>query len=289
MPDFCDYAYERSHSDCLWDIECTKIQQGGNFVKRFISIATRHKGFCGAASFVLAVALILWTVNSPAIVGASAAVRELPIYNVQRDNKTVSLTFDAAWGNEDTQELIDILDTYGVKATFFLVGDWVDRYPESVRQLYDAGMEIANHSNTHPHMSKLSDKEIVNEVTLCNEKIEAITGEPVTLFRCPYGEYDDNVVSTINDMGIDVIQWNVDSLDWKDLSAEDIYSRVTQNVVPGSIVLFHNAALHTPEALPDIIEFLLAEGYEIVPVSEILLTGEYEINNAGMMVAKETA
>lgn len=203
--------------------------------------------------------------------------------------KLLLRTFALPWGNEDTQELIDILNTYGVKATFFLVGDWVDKYPESVKQLYDAGMEIANHSDTHPHMSKLSDKEIMDEVTLCNEKIEAITGEPVELFRCPYGEYDDNVISTINDMGIDVIQWNVDSLDWKDLSAEDIYIRVTSNVVPGSIVLFHNAALHTPEALADIIEFLLAEGYEIVPVSELLLTGEYEIDNAGMMVAKETA
>ncbi len=240
-------------------------------------------------ALVAAVALIFWAVNSPALVGAAASTRELPIYNVQRDNKTVSLTFDAAWGNEDTQELIDILNTYGVKATFFLVGDWVEKYPESVKQLYDAGMEIANHSDTHPHMAKLSDKEIMNEVTYCNEKIEAITGEPVKLFRCPYGEYDDNVISTINGMGIDVIQWNVDSLDWKDLSAEDIRIRVTSNVVPGSIVLFHNAAKHTPEALPAIIEYLLAEGYEIVPVSEILLTGEYEIDNAGMMVAKEAA
>ena len=165
----------------------------------------------------------------------------------------------------------------------------MDKYPESVKQLYDAGMEIANHSDSHPHMSKLSDKEIMNEVTLCNEKIETITGETVKLFRCPYGEYDDNVISTINNMGIDVIQWNVDSLDWKDLSAEDIYVRVTSNVVPGSIVLFHNAALHTPEALADIIEYLLSEGYEIVPVSELLLTGEYEIDHAGMMISKESA
>lgn len=100
-----------------------------------------------------------------------------------------------------------------MKATFFLVGDWVEKYPESVKQLYDAGMEIANHSDTHPHMSKLSTKEIMNEVMLCNEKIEAITGEPVELFRCPYGEYDDDVISTINDMGVHVIQWNVERHD----------------------------------------------------------------------------
>ena len=258
-------------------------------MNKFRLFLRRHRRLMSSAAFLTAVALIFWAVNSPALIGASAATRELPIYNVQRDNKTVSLTFDAAWGNEDTQQLIDIPDTYGVKATFFLVGEWVDKYPESVKQLHDAGHEIANHSDTHPHMSKLSDKEIMNEVTLCNEKIEAITGEPVTLFRCPYGEYDDNVISTINGMDINVIQWNVDSLDWKDLSADDIRMRVTSNVVPGSIVLFHNAAKNTPEALPGILEYLLAEGYEIVPVSEILLTGEYEIDHAGMMVKKASA
>ena len=169
-------------------------------------------GLCLTCGFVLAIALIFWAVNSPTIVGASAASRELPIYNVQRDNKTVSLTFDAAWGNEDTEELINILDTYGVKATIFLVGEWVDKYPESVKQLADAGHEIANHSDTHPHMSKLSDKQIMEEVSLCNEKIEAITGERVTLFRCPYGEYDDNVIVAVRDMGVDPIQWDVETL-----------------------------------------------------------------------------
>lgn len=249
----------------------------------------RYRGALGPIALVLAVVAIFWAVNSPAIVGASAATRELPIYSVKRDNKTVSLTFDAAWGNEDTQELINILNTYGVKATFFLVGQWVDKYPESVKQLFDAGMEIGNHSNEHPHMAKLSDKQIIDEVTACNEKIEAITGTAPTLFRCPYGEYDDDVIKSVSDLNMYSIQWNVDSLDWKDLSATDIYSRVTENVVPGSIVLFHNAAKHTPEALADIIEYLLAEGYEIVPVSEILLTGEYEIDHTGMMCAAGTA
>ena len=179
-------------------------------MNKFTHILRRHRGSLGSVALVLAVALIFWAVNSPAIVGASAATRELPIYNVQRDNKAVSLTFDAAWGNEDTQELIDILNSYGVKATFFLVGEWVDKYPESVQQLYDAGMEIGNHSDSHPHMAKLSDKEIMNETAYCNEKIQAITGEEVKLFRCPYGEYDDNVISTINGMGMNVIQWNVE-------------------------------------------------------------------------------
>lgn len=165
----------------------------------------------------------------------------------------------------------------------------MDKYPESVKALYDAGMEIGNHSDDHPHMAKLSDSEIVEQVTSCNSKIEAITGEPVTLFRCPYGEYDDDVISTVKSLGMETIQWNVDSLDWKDLSAEDIHIRVTDKVVPGSVILFHNAALHTPEALPGIIEYLLAEGYDIVPVSELLLDGSYTIDNTGMMCPDEEA
>ena len=252
-------------------------------------ITIKHRKLWGGIGLVLVVVMIFWLVNSPVIVGASASSRELPIYCVQRDNKAVALTFDAAWGNEDTQTLIDILNSYHVKATFFLVGQWVDKYPESVKALNDAGMEIENHSNTHPHMSKLSDSQIIDEISTCSSKIETITGKDVTLFRCPYGEYDDTVISAINSLGIYPIQWNVDSLDWKDLSAGEIYNRVTSKVVPGSIILFHNAAKNTPEALPDIIEYLIANGYEIVPVSELLLTGDYQIDNAGMMCAGKSA
>lgn len=249
----------------------------------------RHRKLMGGLALFLAVAAIFWAVNSPAVVGASAATRELPIYSVQRDNKCVSLTFDAAWGNEDTEQLIDILESYGVTATFFLVGEWVDKYPESVKALYDAGMELGNHSDDHPHMAKLSDDQIIRQITSCNEKIEAITGEPVTLFRCPYGEYDDDVIRTVRELGISTIQWDVDSLDWKDLSAEEIQRRVTEKTGPGSIILFHNAALNTPAALPGIIEYLLAEGYDIVPVSELLLSGNYSLDHTGRMFPAEEA
>lgn len=230
---------------------------------------------------IIAVIAIFSVINHPKIVGASAVTRQLPIYCVQRDNKAVSLTFDAAWGNEDTQQLIDIFDEYGIKATFFVVGDWVTKYPESVKALHDAGHEVMNHSDDHAHFNQLSSDRIIANITACNEKIASVTGVTPTLFRAPYGEYDDNVISTINSMGIHTIQWDVDSLDWKDLSADEIYNRVTSKVQPGSIVLFHNAALHTPEALPSIIEYLLQNGYDIVPVSEIILNGDYTIDHTG--------
>ncbi len=256
---------------------------------RIRSILMNHRRSLGPAALVLAVIAIFWVVNSPAVVGVSASAKELPIYCVQRSNKAVSLTFDAAWGNEDTQKLIDILNRYGVKATFFLVGQWVDKYPESVKALSDAGMEIGNHSDTHPHMAKLSEKQIIDEVSLCTGKIQAITGQEVKVFRCPYGEYDDEVITSLRNMGIYPIQWDVDSLDWKDLSADEIYKRVTTKVEAGSIVLFHNAGEHTPEALPGIIEYLLSEGYEIVPVSELLLPGEYDTDNTGRMISINNA
>ncbi|MBQ8217737.1 MAG: polysaccharide deacetylase family protein [Oscillospiraceae bacterium] len=224
---------------------------------------------------------MFWTVNNPAIVGASASTRLLPVYSVQRDDKVVALSFDAAWGNEDTQTLIDILNRYEINTTFFLVGEWVDKFPESVKALHDAGNEIMNHSSDHAHFSKLSEDEIVADISRCNEKIAAITGVAPTLFRCPYGEYDDHVINAVNSMGMTAVQWNVDSLDWKGISAEEIKSRVLKNISPGSIVLFHNAAENTPAALPGIIEGLLAEGYTIVPISQILLDGDYTIDHTG--------
>ncbi|MDR1131509.1 MAG: polysaccharide deacetylase family protein [Oscillospiraceae bacterium] len=252
-----------------------KIYRAGSWLKR-------HKKETVA---ILALGFLFglpWLIDSPAIVGASATQRELPIYCVDRDNKAVSLTFDAAWGNEDTQTLIGILGNYNIKATFFVVGAWVDKYPESVKALSDAGHEVMSHSDDHAHFSMLDETRIIENLNACNDKIERVTGVRPTLFRCPYGEYDDHVIRTVNAIGMTAIQWNVDSLDWKGISAPEISQRVLGKVVPGSIVLFHNAAENTPAALPGIIEGLIADGYSIVPVSEILLTGEYEIDHTGM-------
>ena len=230
---------------------------------------------------LLCAAAMFYVVNHPAVIGASATTRQLPIYCVQRDQKVVALSFDAAWGNEDTQQLIDILGKYNVKVTFFVVGEWVDKYPESVKALSDAGHEVMNHSSDHAHFNSLSAEEIVADINACNDKIEAVTGIRPTLFRPPYGEYDDHVITAVRGMGMEPIQWDVDSLDWKELSASEITKRVTGKVQPGSIVLFHNAALHTPEALPGIIEALLRDGYTFVPISQLILNCEYTIDHTG--------
>ena len=225
----------------------------------------------------LLLALVMVTALLP--FGASAA-RELPIYCVQRNDKVVSLTFDAAWGDDHTQNLLNILNRYQVKATFFLVSTWVDAYPNWVKALADSGMEVNNHSSTHPHLTQFSYAGVQAEVNGCSDKIQAITGVRPTLFRCPYGEYNDTVIRAIRDLGVTPIQWDVDSLDWSGNSADEIKSRVLSKVKPGSIILFHNDGAHTTEALPEIIETLFARGYSIVPVSKNIYSGSYRIDES---------
>ncbi|MCD7946769.1 MAG: polysaccharide deacetylase family protein [Oscillospiraceae bacterium] len=250
-------------------------------VKKPMRIWIIRRKYWVAGGCLLLAAVMFWVVNIPSVIGVSATERQLPIYCVQRDEKVLSISFDAAWGNEDTQTLIDILGKYKIKATFFVVGSWVEKYPESVKALHDAGHEIMNHSNTHAHMTQLSKDEIIADINACNEKIEAVTGVCPTLIRPPYGEYDDNVISAIRSIGMEPIQWDVDSLDWKELASPEITQRVTSQVQSGSIVLFHNAALHTPEALPGIIEALIQDGYTFVPISQLILEQPYTIDHTG--------
>ena len=211
----------------------------------------------------------------------------LPIYNVQTDKKQIAISFDAAWGNEDTQTLIDILAKYKVKATFFLVGSWVDHYPESVKALAAAGHSIQNHSDSHPHLTEIGIENVKEEITKCNQKVQKITGTAPILLRPPYGDYNADVVSLIESIGMYPIQWSVDSLDWMDISANEIYQNVVPKIKKGDIVLFHNAAKHTPEALPRIIEQLQKQGYEFVLISDLIYKDNYRIDVNGQQVGEQ--
>lgn len=217
----------------------------------------------------------------------NAELNSLPIYCVDKaEEKVCAISFDAAWGNEDTEELIKILNEYNIKTTFFVVGSWVDKYPESVKALHDAGHEIMNHSNSHPHMTQISDEKMIEEITECDKKIEAITGKKVNLFRPPYGDYNSKVIENVDKKKHYTVQWSVDSLDWKDLSASQIHKRVTENIHPGAIVLFHNAAKNTPAALPDILKTLTDDGYKIVPVSKLIYKDNFKIDHTGKQIKK---
>lgn len=176
---------------------------------RFLIITKRH--LTVMLSLILGIGIITTSIFSYQALAAEN--RLIPIYCVDDNNqKKIALSFDAAWGNEDTEELIKILGKYNIKATFFVVGSWVDKYPESVKQLSDAGHDIENHSNSHPHMPQLSVAQMTEELNLCNEKISAITGKKPILFRAPYGDYNNSMLETVTNNGMYTIQWDVETL-----------------------------------------------------------------------------
>ena len=207
--------------------------------------------------------------------------KKLPIYKVSRDEKIVSISFDAAWGNEYTQTLLDVLKKYDVKTTFFLVGMWVDKFPESVKAIAEAGHDIGNHSDTHPHLPKQSAEKIKEQIENCNNKVEKLTGKRPILFRFPYGDYDNKSMEELENLNMYPIQWNIDSLDWKNKKCEEMCKRIIPKLSPGSIILMHNGAKYTAESLPTIIERIQSEGYKIVPISEIIHKDNYSINTQG--------
>lgn len=197
--------------------------------------------------------------NQPATT-VVAQKRELPIYSVERDDKVVSISFDASWGADKTIPILDILDQYGVKTTFFLVGGWVDKYPDMVKEIFARGHEIGNHSNTHPQMSKLGEEGIRDELRMMSDKVEKLTGVRPTLFRPPYGDYNNRVVQVSRAEGYEAVQWSIDSLDWKDRGTQDIIKRCTYKVENGDIVLFHNDSNDIVNALPTVIQHYRALG-----------------------------
>ncbi|HHV71809.1 MAG TPA: polysaccharide deacetylase family protein [Clostridia bacterium] len=205
--------------------------------------------------------------------------RLVPIYRVQQTEKKLSISFDACWGADKTEEILSILKENGdIKTTFFLTGFWLEKYPDMVKKIAEAGHEIGNHSFTHPHLNSLSEQQIKEEVTKTHNLIYQLTGQSPTLFRPPFGEYSNKVITTIESLNYKVIQWDVDSLDWKTISTENIVKRVTSQVSPGSIVLFHNNGENTTDALRQILPKLKAEGYQIVPISELIYQDNYYID-----------
>ena len=242
--------------------------------------AKRVLGGFGLLALALAVMVLMREVGAYAV-NAMTKARSLPIYSVAREEKKIAISFDCEWGTEHTDAILKALDQNDVRCTFFMVEFWTEKYPEYVKKIDEAGHEIGTHSKTHPYMSKLSEAEIRAELSSSSEAITAVTGKKVDLFRPPYGDYDNLVIDTAKSMGIYSIQWDVDSLDWKDLSATDIAMRIINGVKPGSIILCHNNGLHTAEALPLIFSTLQNRGYEFVPIGELIYRENYTIDSAG--------
>jgi len=216
--------------------------------------------------------------------------RELPIYSVETNEKKVAISFDAAWGIEFTEDILRILRERDIKTTFFLVGFWIDAHPDMLKRIADEGHEIGNHSTTHPNMAKLNEEQIRIELNTTQAKIERLAlDRAVKLFRPPFGAYNNRLIAVCNDLGFQVIQWDVDSLDWKEYGAEHLYRQVTEKVKSGSIVLFHNNAKYITQALPGILDNILERGYRIVPISELVYEDNYYIDHTGRQIKIEKA
>jgi polysaccharide deacetylase family sporulation protein PdaB len=207
--------------------------------------------------------------------------KRLPIYSVETEEKRIAISFDAAYGDQYTPQILDILDEYNVKTTFFLVGFWIDKYADMMEEIHKKGHEIGNHSTTHPQMSKLTAEEIRKELQTTGDKIKAVAGKDPILFRPPFGDYNDKVIETARELGYYSIQWDVDSLDWKEFGVEPVVDRVLNRVNKGSIILFHNNAKYVADYLPIVLDRLIKEGYTIVPVSELIIKDNYYIDHTG--------
>lgn len=212
----------------------------------------------------------------------NGTTKKLPIYSVGRDDNKISISFDCAYGADYTIKLLDILDEYNVKCTFFVVKFWAEKYPDVLKEIISRGHEVGTHSSTHPNMSKLSEDKIRYELISSIEKITEITGEKVELFRPPFGDYDNEVIKVSESLKLYTIQWDVDSIDWKDISAKEIVNRVVKRTKSGSIILCHNNALHTHEALPYIISNLQQKGFSFVKIGELIYKENYTIDSFGV-------
>lgn len=216
------------------------------------------------------------------IMTSSTFTKMLPIYNVSTQDKKIALTINCAWNADDIDSILDTLSKYNVKTTFFVVGEWVDKYPEAVKKIYESGHEIANHSNTHPHVNNLSYEENVKEILECSKKVENITGQKTNLYRGPYGEYNNTVMKAAEDNSHTVIQWNLDTLDYQGLDGDQMWDRLKNKISNGSIILMHNGTENTATALDKIIYNIQEKGFELVKVSDLIYKENYIIDSSGM-------
>lgn len=239
-------------------------------------------------SILVIMATVLLSLNFNGVSAASIyfgnSYRKVPIYSVKTKEKVVAISFDAAWGADKTEKIMEILKEHNASATFFLVGFWVENYPEIAKKIAENGFEIGTHSNTHPDMVKLNQEQMKNELIESVKQIENVTNQKVELFRAPYGSYNNTLLETAESLGLKTIQWDVDSLDWKGTSAVDMTTRILNKVFNGSIILCHNNSDHILDALPMILDRLYKRGYKVTNIGNIIYKDNYTINNQGIQI-----
>ena len=214
----------------------------------------------------------------------AATNKKLPIYSVKTTENKVAISFDAAWGADKTKDIMNLCESYDVKATFFLVGFWIEKYPDLVKEIYNRGFEIGIHSNTHPDMTKLSKQDMYNELFANVAQIESLTGFTPTLFRPPFGYYNNNLIEVCESLNLYCIEWDVDSLDWKGLSGSDIAGRVINKSKSGSIILFHNNSDNILSGLKLVLEYFKQKQTEVTAIGNLIYRINYKIDNNGTQI-----
>lgn len=232
------------------------------------------------------VLIAIANMSTAQILPTSSGERALPIYNVKTEENKVALTMNCAWSADDIDRILETLEKNEVKITFFIVGEWVEKYPEAVKKIYEAGHEIGTHSNTHPHVEQLSAEKNLEEIKLGIEKLQKITGEQTRLYRTPYGEYNDTVINTARENGYYTIQWNIDTLDYKGLTGDEMWGRIKEKLQKGSIILTHNGTEHTADSLDMLLKNIKTNGYQVTTVSDLIYKDNYIIDNNGTQINK---
>ena len=226
--------------------------------------------------------VMAFMMTSNETIQTAASTKELPIYNVQTEEKKVAFTMNCAWEADDIDSILETLSKHNIHITFFMVGDFIDKYPEAVKKISDSGHEIANHSDTHPHVNNLSLEKNIEEIQNCSKKVEQITGKKTLLYRGPYGEYNDTVIKAAKSQNHTCIQWNIDTLDYSGLTGEEMLKRIENKLTQGSIILSHSGTKNTANSLDMILSNIEQKGYKVVTVSELIYKDNYYIDVNGI-------
>jgi probable sporulation protein (polysaccharide deacetylase family) len=192
-----------------------------------------------------------------------------PYYSGVTEDKKAALKINVAWGEDHIPQMLEVLDDHEVKATFFFLGKWVEKFPELTKRIQEEGHEIANHGYEHVHPKQLSKEEIMGLIKKNEEIIKEVTGQKTNLFAPPYGEVNETITEAADEIGYTTIMWSADTIDWQRPDPEVIKERVLTKIEPGGIVLMHPTE-PTAQALPQIISELREKDYELVTVSQLL-------------------
>lgn len=211
---------------------------------------------------------------------------EIPIYSVMREDNKIALTFNCAWGNEDIPQILEILKNHNIKSTFFVVGEWAEKYPDDLKKIDSAGHEIGSHSYSHAHYKEMSYNDILKDMDKCDNAIEKTINKNISLIRAGYGEYDNEVLKACKNSGRTYIQWSVDSLDYKAENADSILKRVSDKTNAGDIILMHTGTAYTASALDSMLS-VLEKHYSFVPVSELIYKDNFIIDNSGKQILNQ--